>query len=163
MCYPDNMPASSNKLEFITSYNQFYIADKNYKGNTGANFWNKEAYFANMAIDNGIIGINTESYGYIKGELEIFDSKPRNLDINKYDHIVEGGLTISSGEIQVLNCPDSNVELRASVHPGSYRVRVYFLGLIGLKSDDYDEELRDFYRIQIWPDSNMKREVLKQY
>lgn len=157
------MSVDSYKLEFITSYNQFYIADKNYEGNTGVSFWNEESYHANLAIDNDIVGINTESYGHIKGELEMFKSKPADLDTGNYDHIVEGGLTIRSGEIQVLNCPDSNVELRIHVNPGTYRMRVCFLGLTGIKSDDLDLRLQDFYKIQIWPDSNMKREVLKQY
>ncbi|MBS0027234.1 hypothetical protein ACTJJ0_12275 [Chitinophaga sp. 22321] len=154
-------------FEFSTQYNQFYIEDgkDENKGNAGsANFWSDEAFNNRLALEKGIIGVGTESYGNIKGEIEILDKPVINLDYNKYDHIVEGGINLPSGELQIRDCPNAHLELSIKVNPGKYRVRVYSSNLASVKENDLPNDTdNDHYRIEAWPSDDMERKVLKQY
>jgi hypothetical protein len=51
------------------------------------------------------------------------------------------------------------VELEMIVKPGAYRVRVYSSNLVSVEGDEGD----DYYKIEVWPDVQMERKVLKQY
>lgn len=87
-----------------------------------------------------------------------------DADYNKYDHIVEGGINILSGELQILDCPNNHLELSLKVAPGKYRVRVYSSNLESVKETDLPNDSdKDYYRIEIWPSEEMERKVLKQY
>ena len=153
-----------HKLNFITTYNQFYLADKLHQGSSGSdNFWTNEAHSDRLANEKGILGIRTESYGDIKGELVILDKPPVNDDIDKCDHVVEAGLEISSGTLQVLDCPNNNVEISLNVSPGKYRVRVYCSNFESVKETDFaDDADDDYYKILLWKSDDMERKVLKQ-
>jgi hypothetical protein len=150
------------QLDFKTQYNQFYIADKSSLGETDKpTFWSDEAYDDRLALGKGIIGIGTECYGSIRGDISLLERANNNYSADEFDHIVEGGLKIDSGNLNVLNCPTSELELEIHVKPGVYRVRIY---TSNLESADIDEDKGDdYYKIEIWPDSNMERKVLKQY
>ncbi|MEA1849674.1 hypothetical protein U9K52_12185 [Chryseobacterium sp. MHB01] len=155
-------------FKFHTDYHQFYLEDKSddNKGNpTSPDFWNEESFKSRLAMVNGIVGIGIESYGNnIKGEIEILDKPNINVDFNKYDHIVEGGIYISSGELQVINCPDNNLELSLKIDPGKYRVRIYSSNLDSVKYYDVPNDTdNDYYRIELWKSDDMERKVLKQY
>jgi hypothetical protein len=147
-------------LAFYTSYSQFYICDKSSPGNTGSrDFWDQDSYDDRLAIDKGILGVGTECYGPIKGELELLKSPNNSINLNEYDHIVEGGIEIESGFIQVLACPTSSIELEIQVDSGFYRTRIYSSNLTSVDGDEGD----DFYKIEIWPGSGMERNILKYY
>jgi hypothetical protein len=150
------------QLDFYTEYNQFYICDKASERATGSdNFWTIAAYEDRMAQEKGVLGVGTQSYGHIKCELDILNTANNLLDTNQYDHIVEAGVKITSGILQVLSCPTSEVELEVKIKPGTYRIRVYSSKL---STADIDEdEGNDRYKIEIWPDTNMERKVLKRY
>ncbi|MDQ0065118.1 hypothetical protein [Chryseobacterium lathyri] len=152
-------------FKFYTQYNQFYVADKTATGNTGSlNFWDEKAFNARLALEHDIIGISTQSYGNIKGEIEVLEKPSVNVDLQKYDHVVEGGIQIPSGELQILNSPDNNVELTVNVNPGNYRVRVYSSNLDSVEEDDEPHDTdADYYRIELWKSDNNERKVLKQY
>jgi hypothetical protein len=148
------------ELNFSTSHHQFFIGDKDYSQDTGdINFWTEEANNSRLAIGDGILGVGLECYGSFKGELILLDSKNEDIKFSQYDHIVEGGINVRTGILQVLDCPNSNIELEVNVNPEKYRVRIYSLDLRSVKDDSGD----DYYIIEIWPDTNMERAVLKQY
>jgi hypothetical protein len=148
------------ELNFSTSYHQFYISDKESCQDTGdINFWTKDANQSRLAIGDGILGVALECYGRFKGELVLLERKNEKIEFDQYDHIVEGGLNVESGVLQVLDCPNSNVELEVKVNPGKFRARIYSLNLTSVVGDSGD----DFYRIEMWPDTDMERSVLKQY
>jgi hypothetical protein len=150
----------NHKLNFYTQYHQFFIGDKESSQDTGdSNFWTEDATRSRLAIGKDILGVGLECYGPFKGEIVLLDKKGDDVEHNQYDHIVEGGLNLKSGTLQVLDCPNSNVELEVKVNPGSYRVRIYSLNLDSVEGDSGD----DYYIIEIWPDSNKERIVLKQY
>ena len=90
------------KLDFYTSYNQFYIADKDTDADTGAdNFWSDEAFVSRFATGNGIIGLRTQCYGSVRGELTVLEKANSEFDLSEFDHIVEGGLKVNSGVLQI--------------------------------------------------------------
>lgn len=152
-------------FNFYTEYNQFYVHDKDYIGDTSnSDFWSDEACRQRLAIEKGVLGIGTQSYGYIKGEIEILLGPSSNIDSDKYDHIVEAGLEIRESEIQISACTDNCSEIRIKINNGKYRVRVYSSNLASVLETDLAHDTdNDYYRIEVWPDENMKRKVLKQY
>jgi hypothetical protein len=148
------------KLNFYTSYHQFYICDKESAKKTDADdFWTEESTDTRLAIGDGILGIGLECYGPFKGEFVLLHSRNDSIEINQYDHIVEGGINLKSGILQVLDCPNSNIELELKLNPGKYRLRIYSLNLASVIDDSGD----DYYKIEMWPDVEMGRNVLKQY
>ena len=154
-------PSGKYRLDFFTKHNQFYLCDSAYKSNTGsATFWTPEAYHDRLGVDYDILGIGIESYGHVKADLEILDSADPQSDFSQYDHVVEAGITIQSGLLQVLNFPDYKSYLKLIIKPGKYRVRVYSSGLSNV--DPEADEGQDHYKITMWPDSRMERKVLKQ-
>ena len=154
-----------NNINFDTQHNQFYLADtKSSRRTDDINFWSTEAYEGRLAVGSGIVGVGTESYGNIKGEIEILDTPNTNIDYSKYDHIVEAGINIQSGELQILDCPNSRIELSLKVRPGKYRVRIYSSNLGSVKETDLSSDTdNDYYRIEIWKSDDLDRKVLKQY
>jgi len=155
-------PSGKYRLDFFTKHNQFYLCDSAYKSNTGSNtFWTPEAYHDRLGVDYDILGIGIESYGHVKADLEILDSADPQTDFSRYDHVVEAGITIQSGLLQVLNFPDYKSYLKLIITPGKYRVRVYSSGLNNV--DPEADEGQDHYKITMWPDSRMERKVLKQF
>lgn len=159
-CLKTNTRIMKHKINFYTSHNQFYISDKLSNTNTGSeDFWTNKAFEDKLGISKDLLAVGTECYGNVKGELVILEKPIESIDYNLYDHIVEGGLELKSGNLQILDCPNSSVELEVKVKPGNYRVRVYSSNLASVIDDDGD----DYYKIEMWPDDNMERKVLKKY
>ena len=113
-----------------------------------------------VAVPNTLI-ITTGSYGHIRGELKFLEKKNDNVDYDKYEHIVEAGLEVQTGKLQIINCPFSNSEFEIDIKPGVYGVRVYSSGLSNSNFDE--QEGNDRYLIEIWPDHKINTKVLKQY
>ena len=148
------------KLNFYTQYSQFYIEDKEIKTEINpSEFWSEEAHSDGLALENGIVGIRTECYGPVKGEIIILRKRNDNINFDLYDHIVEGSLKVESGIIQVLDCPTNSVHAEFRIEKGIYRVRVYSSNLSSVVGDEGD----DYYKIEIWKGDDLERKVLKKY
>lgn len=149
-----------NKLDFDTSHHQFYIVDKGAEDFETKPFWTDSADKSRLAVVDGTIGVLTGSYGHIKADLIISDTK-NDISFDSYDHVVEGSLKIKSGVLQILDCPVSEVIFETALRPGLYRIRVYSSNLASTYGEE--EDMQDFYSIEIWPDTSTGRKVLKQY
>lgn len=158
------------KFKFDTQYNQFYLTSDNgeflnsdlNKGQFLEDF--NQSFDERLDIKKNALVIFTQSYGNIKGEIEVLEKPNYDIYYSKYDHIVEGGINIQSGELQILDCPNSHLELSLKVEPAKYRVRVYSSNLSSVKeTDSYNDTDNDGYRIEIWKSNDMERKVLKQY
>lgn len=153
---------SEYSLEFTTSNFQFFIADKESPQDTGefwTNTWDLES---RLTFEAGIIGVGIGSYGKVKATLLILKKQSNRSSFETFDHVVEASLVLSSGIVQILNCPDSIVELELDLQPGEYRVRVYSSNLSN--ADVYEGNRgTDTYLIEIWPDEQKERVVLKEY
>ena len=149
------------ELKFITGYGQFYIADKNAKGNTGSEkFWTDEAFADRLAIEDGIVGVGiANDEGIVNCEFEILDSESLIKDFGEFDHVAEASIHIHSGTLQVLDCPHSEIEIEIEIENGEYRMRIYSLNL----ETAFNENPNDYYKIEMWKEINSKRNVLKRY
>lgn len=148
------------KLNFYTQYNQFYIVDKDGSFDpASSDLWPDDAGSERLGIVEGTVGVYTECYGPVKGELEIL-KEPSKGGYEGYDHVVEGGIDVVSGALQIQDCLNSSVQLELKMNPGQYRVRVYSSNLASVQGDEGD----DYYKIEIWPEEKgITRKVLKQY
>ncbi|WP_457068669.1 hypothetical protein [Hymenobacter sp. UYAg731] len=151
-----------NQVQFRTSYSQFYICDKDSPAATDSDgFWNQEAFDSRLAIEDGILGVGTETYSYVRASIEILAQRNDAIDSTKYDHIVEASIKVNSGVLQILDCPNSTIEFELTIKPGFYRARIYISNLDSIT--DEDQEGNDFYLIEMWPEEPSPRKVLKQY
>ena len=149
------------KFNFNTDYNQFYLCDKEAKGETdSAHFWTDEAFNDRLAVEEGILGIligNEE--GTVNGELIVLDSKNNLNEFDSFDHIVEASLEINSGYIQIIDCPFSTIEVELEIEKGFYRARIYSISL----ESAFTSKPKDYYRIELWKEEFNERVVLKKY
>jgi hypothetical protein len=149
------------RLNFETSHHQFYIADASSPFETGSfNFWTNEAFDAKLAQEVGVLGVGTGCYGNVKVEVFLLEEENKSFDADLPDHIVEAGLEIPSGLIQVSACTDNSILAELKVQPGNYRFRIYSFNLDTIIDEDNGD---DFYNIEIWMDELMDRRVIKQY
>jgi hypothetical protein len=149
------------ELKFITDYGQFYINDKNATGNTSSeSFWSEQGFSDKLAVEDGILGISIANQeGKVECDFEILDSKNLINDFSGFDHVVEASIKIHSRVLQVLECPNSIIEMETEIANGEYRVRVYSINL----NSAYDETPNDSYKIEMWKESYSERHVLKKY
>ncbi len=148
-------------LKFATDYRQFYLNDKNANGNTGSeNFWSESAFADKLAIEDGVLGIGIENdEGKVECEFEILNSKSLIDNFTDFDHVVEASLKIHSGILQIIDCPNSEVEMETEIDNGEYRVRVYSINL----NTAYEENSKDSYKIEMWKEAYSDRKVLKRF
>ncbi len=147
-------------LDFYTSYNQFYLFDKDIEGATDSpKFWSKVAFDSGIALEKGVIGVGIAAYGQVRLMIEVFDNEPLISNFHDWDRIAEGSIKIKTGYLQILDCPNSEVQLEIVLEKSAYRVRVYGANFASVVGDNGD----DFYRIELWKAPYQKRSVLKKY
>jgi hypothetical protein len=147
------------KLNFYTEYSQFYIISDMKQYLETEYKWDEEGYNDRLVVIKNQLTVITECYGPVKGELVVLKEANNNINLDLYDHIVEGGLEVSSGVIQILDCPTSSVQSEIKIANGTYRVRVYSSNLSSVDGDEGE----DYYKIEIWEGDNLERKVLKKY
>ena len=164
-CSTNTKIMTAKNINFYTQYGQFYLSsdngsflnDDSNKRESSDTF--NESLKERLSIEKNALVVFSQSYGHIKGEIEVLEEPKGDIDYAKYDHIVEGGINVQSGELQILSWPGNEVELSMEIKPARYRVRIYGANLDSVTGDDGD----DFYRIELWKSDDMERKVLKQY
>lgn len=152
------------KFKFYTQYNQFYIFGDNGKSLDIDHDWGDKILIDRLGVFKNTVFVCTESYGNIKGELVILEKPNDILKYDLYDHIVEVGIQVNLGVLDILDCPNTLSHLRINLTPGTYRLRVYSSNLDSVKESDLaNDDDDDFYKIEIWPDDNMDLKVIKLY
>lgn len=151
---------NSETIRLYASHRQFYVQDSTPVGSTGdEDFWTKKAFANRLAITDGIIGIGTGSYAFVKVRVEGFASRPP-LDLSKWDHVTEASLQVRSMFLLVMGCmSDSGLFFR--VQPGHYRVRCCHANLSA--SVDLKGKAGDWYSVQFWPAEPSRPRVLKRW
>jgi hypothetical protein len=156
------MQDTTRKYRFGTAYSQFYLADKESPAATDSNsFWTEDAFADKLAVEEGILGVCTGTYSYVKCEVSSLAHRPDESSFDGCDQVVEASLELKSGVLQLLNCPDSTVIASISLPIGVYRVRVVTTGLESIIDEEY--EANDKYLVELWPEPLAAREVLKRY
>lgn len=149
------------QINFTTDYGQFYVCDKNAKGDTGSeNFWTDQAFADKLATEDGIVGVGiANDEGVVNCEFELLAFASLIEKYDDFDHVVEASIKIHSGHLQVMDCPGSEIEFETEVENGEYRVRVYSFNL----ETAYTESPSDYYKIEMWKEIKSKRNVLKRH
>ncbi|WP_431609237.1 hypothetical protein [Chryseobacterium sp. 'Rf worker isolate 10'] len=155
------------KFNFDTQYNQFYISSvgKDFNADEKKDMSSfTEDMNRRLGIEKNALIVFTESYGKIRGDIQVLENASINSDYRNYDHIVEGSINIESGVLQLLDSPHSHIELSINVDPGRYKVRVYSSNLSSVKETDLPHSTdKDYYHIELWKNDNMETKVIKQY
>ena len=122
------------QLDFRTQFGQFYLSDKTSEGNTeAADFWSDEAFDDRLAMGAGILGVGTECYGHVKGEVHILDSASAQNDFNVFDHVVEGGIVIQSANTANRDESLSWGALRVDLQPRNITADIRELGRVEIR------------------------------
>lgn len=138
-------PISTHQFVVYAGYHQFYLKDENAAGSTGASdFWTQEAYERMLAINPGIIGVGTGSYGNVPVAVEIYANEPP-IDTGNWDLAMEASIELNSGQLLICGCPDELAGQIALI-PGIYQVRIHYGGLETVENEEGD----DYYRIFLW-------------
>lgn len=146
------------EFAFFTEYYQFYILDAETTAQTDSDdFWNEEAEYYRLAIEEGLLGVTTATYGEISGDFRFLDEEPA-LD-DSADHIVEASLNLASGKLEVKNCTSFETKFTFDLDKGEYRVRVSSFNL-----DTANDELQqDKYVVDIWKSAFSAPKLIKEY
>jgi hypothetical protein len=135
-------------LNIYADYNQFYMGDASFEGDTGtADFWSPDAVALKLAVSPpGLVGVGTARYEFVPIVVEVVTRPPLD-EPDQWDHVVEASLELPSELLAIDGCtsyrPDSSPHIE--LPPGTYRLRVSYAGL-----NSFDE---DWYRVVLWPQS----------
>src|SRR5262245_10732614 len=152
------MRLTSRKLRVYASHRQFYVRDSDPLGDTGApSFWTDRACRDHLAITDGVLGIGTGSYGFVRVTVEVHDAEPP-LDLAGWDHVTEAGLDVDSGALRVTGPFEQGEDFE--VEPGHYRVRCCHANRAGAVPSGTG---RDRYLVQVWPADPAPPRVLKRW
>jgi hypothetical protein len=153
---------ASQEIRVYAGYCQFYIQDSEPRtAPDDPTFWTKQSTENKLAVGDGILGIGTGSYAFVKVHVEDHRTKPQ-LDLAKWDHVTEAGLEVRSNLLLVFGCT-ANSGYFFFVEPGHYRVRCCHANLAWSENAGSTGEYGDWYLIQFWPAKPVKPRVLKQW
>ena len=144
-------------FEIYADYHQFYLEDENSPHETDK-IWDAEGIASKRGLATGerLVAVGTERYETVPVAVEIHDSAPV-LELEKYSRVNECGLEAKSGRLILAGCteylPDA---ARIEVESAFYRVRILYGNLETVVSDWEGE---DFYVLQLWQDSEKRREI----
>lgn len=147
------------EYRLFADYFQFYLQEESVDGNLGDS-WTDEAVARLLAVAPGTVGVGTVRNMDVPVTVELLDDVP-DSDLDKWDHVAECSLEVSSGRIVIAGCTDYfPAASRIEVEPGVYRVRVSYGSLDTLSADGLDGD--DRYRVQMWQASAIEPCVIKQ-
>ena len=140
-----------HRLSFYTTHSQFYLIDPAVEANTGSDkFWTDEAHKRGLAVEAGVLGVGTASYGHVRCFFQFSRSEP-TLPVAPWQRVVEASIYLSEGRYAVINCPDSTVHHQGVSDPGDYRLRVHGAFLDQVVEDGLGDDCFDFYWLVLWP------------
>ncbi len=154
---------TAEEIRLYASHHQFYVQDSQPAGDTGADtFWTEDAYHRRLAIAEGILGIGTGSYDFVKVRVEHHLNEP-DLNLDDWDHVTECGLDVRTGRVLINGCLSPS-GLYFDVKPGFYRVRVCHANLAQSEMEATENWTgpEDWYLVQFWLAVASDVKVLKQ-
>lgn len=146
-------------VEVFADYYQFYVQDGVVEPSAALD-WTDEDIEHRAKVSENLVVICPLRNMEVPVSVEIHASNPL-LDWNEYDHVVQCGLALPSGVLQIHECTGGEV-LRINIDPGCYDVLAMYGGLDAI--DDHGLEGDDFYRIALWPAAEVEPlRVLKSW
>ncbi|MFH8387167.1 hypothetical protein ACH4E7_40715 [Kitasatospora sp. NPDC018058] len=136
-------------LTLFADYHQIHVKDEAFDGDLGA-AWTHEAWVDGIAVAGDALAIGTEDNLDVCVDVEILDAEPTD-DGLAFDHVVEAGLSISSGRVVVMGCTDYLPDAaRFEVPAGPIRVRASRSYLDTPDCTD-GADATELVRLQVWP------------
>jgi hypothetical protein len=150
----------SIELEIFADYFQFYLQDEAVDEDWGT-FWTDETVERMLAVGECSVGIATARNMNVPVVVSVHDAAPE-ADFGEWELVNECSFRVRSGQMMVIGCTEGSPQERArfSLTPGSYRLRVSYVGLDMLSDDGLEGD--DFYRLQIWPSPRAETRTLKE-
>ena len=135
------------------SHYQFDLADVDAETDSEALESPDDRAWPSFSVGRGLVKVGTTSY-FPPGPLvvELHDEAPE-LD-EGWDHVAEGSLEVTSGELYVGFFDFQSLPVKA----GTYRVRASGRNLAAADSEESGD---DRYRVQLWPAAPAPPQVLK--
>lgn len=148
------------ELEIFADYFQFYLQDEAVDEDWGT-FWTDETVERMLAVGDCSVGIATARNMNVPVVLSVHDTVPE-ADFGEWELVNECSFRVRSGQVMLIGCTEGVPQERArfSLIPGSYRLRVSYVGLDTLSEDGLDGD--DFYRLQVWPAPLGETRTLKE-
>ena len=147
-----------HSLTLFADYHQFVLQDEAAPGDE-SDTW-QAASQRMMAVAEGVVRLSTLRNTHVPVTLELLDAAPPS-ELARFDHVVEGALSIRSGPLVVAGCTDYFPDAaRFDLAPGVYRVRLGISGAESLTEDGLDGQ--DHYLVQVWPEPAIEPTVRKQ-
>ena len=152
------MKEKTYKINYETDFGQFYIVNDI---SVPINFdWDKRAFENRMYQCKGCLAVLIASTYFIQGEVIVLNKDNGIDDINKYDHIVEGGIEVINKHLYFLDCPNSELLMKIELPNGHYGIRVYTMNSKNILGDCLEPE-EDRYKIEIFPSNVKEIRVIK--
>jgi hypothetical protein len=152
------------EIRLYASHHQFYVQDGKPHGSPDApTFWTKEASDNRLAIGDGLLGIGTGTYGFVKIRVEQHESEPL-LDLDQWDHVTECDLEVRTNLLLINGCLERS-GLFFKVEPGSYCVRACHANLAQSEQEvprGWSGDFGDWYLVQFWPSKRLGLRIRKR-
>jgi hypothetical protein len=142
----------NTKAEVVADYQQFYLMDDERQPLIQAEI-TEDDLLRRLRVAPYIVVFHTASAKEVPVSIDVVASTPID-ELSRWDHVVEFSLEIPSGRIVLAGCTDYLPEAIRVTSPGSYRGRMYSIGLSGALEE---------YRVVLWPGDIAPSIVLKQY
>jgi hypothetical protein len=159
------------ELEVVSDYGQIYIFDPARPPSAAPSTEDDnealraldDAYesrrFVGYDVDGFIDVVTPSQYNpRVPIRVEVGDAPPP-LELAPWDHVVEVPLPVLSGRLMFM-ASGSGVSKETTVPAGTYRARISGRGFL----EDFEEiegQIRESFRIQLWPAPPSKPELLK--
>jgi hypothetical protein len=132
----------------FADYHQLYLFDAGWSG-PDPDAWSTDNLVQKAIFAGDHVVVFTARNMEVPLRVEILPEAP-DLELDGWDHVVDGALRGASGDVAVMGCTDEEEgAAKLPLAAGTYRVRVSMAGLETLSEDGLDGA--DRYRVQIWP------------
>ncbi len=139
---------SSKRVSVFADYHQFYVMDLQ-SGGPDPMAISTDTLLQRVMCGGDHLAVFTLRNMHVPVVVDVLPEAPE-LDVNGWDHVVDGALTLPSGRLVILGCTDPQEDAEAmDIAPGTYRLRVSMAGLEDLSANGLDGG--DHYRVQLWP------------
>ena len=149
-----------HRFTIFADFFQFIVQDEDSKDDFGA-LWSDAAVAMRVASGKTAISLGTFRNVDVTVDLHVVDGPPA-VQIDDFDHAVEGAFTLPTGSIVVMGCTDFFPDAsRLKILPGSYRF-LYLVSGVGTIQNEW-EPADDLYTLYIWPAERRELHLVKQW
>jgi hypothetical protein len=148
-----------HRFTIFADYFQFIVQDEDSKDDFGA-LWNDAAVAMMVAAGETALSLGTLRNVEVPVELHVVEAPPE-LQLENFDHAVEGAFISPTGKIAVMGCTDFFPDAsRLEIQPGTYCF-IYLISGVRTIQTEWDPA-DDLYSLYIWPAERRELRLLKQ-